>query len=688
MPATSKRTSTKRTAKPPAKRATARKPGAAASSKRSSDRSSPRGSSPPPSATAAPLTLAAVQDKERKLAELLRKTRTITRGKDPKGGGWNRKSLEEHLQEGTYRKDRHGPIDAGVLKLQKPPGICRDTARAQRRWIRNASDEHAVRNGFRFNERLAEYTASFFPQYLRHSKGEWNGKPFELLPFQRDEIVYPLFGWVREDGTRRFRRAYIEIAKKSAGKSTLAAGIGLYMLLADEEPGAEIWSLGGDRSQARVVHQEAVNMIEASPDLDAVLKINHTNFNIAFQALRSYYRAVSASPRGKHGPSLHCAIADELHEWFGKELWRSLRYAFRARRQPLLLAITNAGADLQSVCYEQHQKAEAVVKGAIVDDDFFGLILGVSREEAEAEIAAVKAGATTLPVAAKCNPHLGSIVTERDLVQDIRDAIQTPSEIPNLLRLTYCVWNTGVTPWLSSEDWKACAERFSADDLAMAPCGAALDMSKTLDTTALALVFPDQEEEDLYRQLVYFWIPEKTVADRQHLVDYQPWIDSGHLRVMPGGVIDYAQLRADLLEILPRFGVRRFVYDPMYAKETAQWIEEHFGDIECAEFPQTLMQFAGPTAEYERLVIAGRLRHNDNPLLTWQAGHTKVYTDANRNKRPVKPKHGDIRTIDGLVAGIMALKGEMQTPAESAYEDHGVYYADDVMAEEGEADGE
>ncbi len=592
-------------------------------------------------------------------------------------GGHNKKTIDDHIRAGTYRADRDGPIGPDHLSLKKPPGICRAGVKSQSKWVRNASDEHAIRNGCRFNERLAKYAAEFFPKYLCHSKGEWFGKAFELTEWQRREIIYPLFGWVRPDGTRRFRRAYIEIPKKNY-KSTMAAGIGLYMLTADEENGAEIWSTGADRDQARVVHNEAVAMVESSPQLSAVLKINHTNFNIAYQATRSYYRAVSASPRGKHGPSLHCAINDELHEWYGRELWDSKKYAFRARRQPLDLSITNAGTDLQSVCYQQHQKAESIIRGAQVDDDFFGMILASTVEQAMAEIEAVKDGAAELPIAASCNPGLGHVIPVPTLLHDIRDAIDTPSEMPNLLRLTYGVWNTGVAPWLNPANWKGCEEQFTEDDLDMAPCTAALDMSKTGDMTACALVFPDQEDTDLYRQLVWFWMPEETIKKRQHLVDYKAWIDAGVLRSIPGDVIDYGIIRHDLAELFNRFGVRRFTYDPMYAKETAQWIGDEFPDVECVEFGQTIMNFAGPTAEYERLVISGRLRHNGNALLGWQAGHTLVKVDANHNKRPVKQKPGDVRTIDGIVAGVMALKFEMAGDDESSYADHGVFYADEV----------
>ena len=406
-----------------------------------------------------------------------------------RGGGWNRKTLAEHLRDGTYRADRHGPAVLTVAGGKKPPGKVRSVGASQSRWIRGPGDEHAVRAGCRFNERLAEYVCDWFAANLCHTKGEWRGEPFTPNPWQRDNFFFPVFGWVREDGSRRFRRSYVELPKKNY-KSTMAAGVGLFMLAGDEEPGAEIWSLGGDKNQARVVHDDAVTMADGSPKLAPLLKINRSTFNIAYPASNSYYRAVSAAPRGKHGPSLHCAIADELHEWYGDELWRSIRYAFRARRQPLLLVITNAGDNLQSLCYRQREKARAILDGAAYDDDFFAMILSATREEAEAEIEAVKHGAAQLPIARRCNPGLGHVIQERDLVQDLRDAIQTPSELPNLLRLTYGVWDTAVSPWLSVTAWEKCGGDYGAADLAGRPCHAALDLSLTGDMSAVSLVFP------------------------------------------------------------------------------------------------------------------------------------------------------------------------------------------------------
>lgn len=593
------------------------------------------------------------------------------------------KSIDEHMAEGTWRRDRHGAQTSQLLAYPRKPAARLGSARSQSRWCRNEADCRAVRAGYRFCEALAEHAAAFFPAHLCHSIGEWYGKPFELTPFQRAEIICPLFGWLAPDGTRRFRYTYIELPKKNY-KSTTASGIGLYMLVADEEPGAQIFSLAADKDQARIVHNEAINMVEASPALAAILKINRTTGAILYPAMKAYYRALSGSPRGKHGINIHCGIADELHEWYGDELWNALKYGYRARRQPLQFVITNAGEDVQSVCYRQRQKAEGVLAGRIEDHRFFALIRSATDKEAEAEIESVRGGATELPVARRCNPAFGHVLKPETLLSDIKDAITNPAELRNLLRLTYGVWCTGKSPYLGADAWSRCRDDGAAAwpaELAGRPCGAAVDASQRDDLSALALVFPGDEEnpeERTYRLLVHHWIAEEAARNRQHLIDFATWARNGWLTIVPGPVIDMAWVRARIQEAAQQYRIARLQYDPMYFETTAEQLRTEDA-IEAVKFPQTIVHFAGPTRQLRLLVNSGRLRHEGNPLLDWQIGHCETRTDMNANERPVKPKPWDVRKIDGVVAAIMALDAALATEGEgSAYEDHGVLYADEV----------
>jgi phage terminase large subunit-like protein len=618
--------------------------------------------------------------KEKELAGLLGEVRKITRAKSDKGGGWNKKSVEEHIRDGTYRKDRHGPRGGGLLDWKKKPAE-RITAsvKSQQRWCFSEADHRAVRNGCRFNEALAEYVCQFFAENLCHSKGIWADQPFVLNQWQREKLIYPLFGWVRADGSRRFRRSYIEIPKKNY-KSTTASGIGIYMLTADGEPGAEIYSLGADKDQARVVHNEAVNMVDASPRLRDVLKINRTTGTIAYKAMKSFYRVLSGGRRGKAGFNIHCGIIDELHEWFGSETWDAIRYGYRARRQPLQFVITNAGNDTASVCYKQREKAIGIQEDRIQDEGFFALVCCASKEDAETELAAVAEGATSIPVAKSCNPGLGDVITEEALVADIKDAIQTPSELSNLLRLTYGIWATAVDPWLNMEHWKKCKREFTLEDKAGQDVIIGIDLSSVCDMSAI-VIMGEEEETGSYWQIPEFWLPGATAQENSHLADYLQWAKEGHLHLCDTKRINQNDIADRIYEIAETVNVVGIVYDEWHADKLTEDIETELG-CERIAFKQTITNYAGPTARYEGMVIDGSLHHPGHPILDWQAGHVTVKTDANGNKRPIKPEHNDHRKIDGMVAGVMALSGiESDLFAPSAYEDRGVMYASDFSEE-------
>ena len=207
-------------------------------------------------------------------------------------------------------------------------------------------------DGSYFDASAADRAVEFFERFLVHTKGKWAGHPFTLMDWQRDEIIRPLFGWKRKDGLRKYRTAYIEIPRKN-GKSTLSAGIALYLLLADGEFGAEVYSAAGDREQARIVFEDCKAMISLVPALKKRLK-TYKNSIIA-EGLNSSYKVLSADADSKHGFNAHAIIFDELHTQPNRDLWDVLTTSTGAREQPMVVAITTAGYDRNSICYEQHE---------------------------------------------------------------------------------------------------------------------------------------------------------------------------------------------------------------------------------------------------------------------------------------------------------------------------------------------
>jgi len=530
----------------------------------------------------------------------------------------------------------------------------------QREWVRTPGDETAVRAGCTFDLAAAERVRSFFARWLRHSKGEWAGQPFTLMPWQWRDVIAPLFGWKRPDGTRRFRKAFVFIPKKN-GKSTLAAGIGLYMLMGDREPGAEIYSAANDREQAGIVHREALNMAEASPGLMAELQVNRSTHNIAYPRTRSYYRALSSDAPGKEGLNAHCILCDELHVWYGRELWDTLRYAFRARRQGLLFVITTAGDDPLSVCREQYDYAKGVLAGRIADDRLFAYIREADPED----------DWKSTKVWRRANPAAGIIIRQEDFAADAREAEKTPASQASFKRYTLNIWATAANPWFKGADWDACAGPgpVNEDTLAGRDCWCGMDLASTQDITAAVLVFPDGP--DRFILVPRFWIPEDRLADGDANAAYRVWAAQGWLRTTPGNVCDYAFIKHDLAADAKRFRVRQWMFDPWNAESLTQELEKETG-VERVKFGQTIGNFAGPCKDLERLVLARGILHGGHPVLAWMAGHVSVRQDPNGNKRPVKPQGQDQRKIDGITAALMGLAGAQQgkgTGGRSVYED-------------------
>lgn len=529
--------------------------------------------------------------------------------------------------------------------------------------IRCEADERAVLDGYYFDAIKAAHAVEFFPRFLCHAKNEFAGQPFELLQWQRDDLIAPLFGWMRPNGWRRFTKSYVEIPKKN-GKSTLAAGVGLYLACADGEVGNKVFCAATDKKQAKIVYGECSDMVEVSPILKATCKVNRSDNTIIHTATRSVLTPLSQVVNSKEGLD-GSAIIDELHAWDGWALWDCLKYMGAARRQPLIFVITTAGEDHEGPCYAQHSYAKRILAGKVTDHRTFGLIYGYTREELEAgknKWDTLRDPATH----ARANPSYGVTIKADEFAADVEEALQRPAELPRLLRYKFNVWIRSESAWLSQDLHDANYENFDISKLDGHECRAGLDLSKVMDLTALSLMFKDPEEPELYRRLVYYWIPEKRAWDIRESVPLLSWAENprNNLTITDGDVCDYSRVLAKFVELSNQFDIVSFAFDPWNAENLTQDIEDETG-IERVQFFQTLKNYAGPCDEYERLLRKGKMRHNGNAILGWQTSHVKVKSDYNNNKRPVKPAKGkaeDYKTIDGICADLMALGLWIQEP--------------------------
>jgi len=555
-------------------------------------------------------------------------------------------------------------------------------------WITSEADERAVLAGYRFDVARAEHVQQWGLKYLRHCEGDWYGKPFELMDWQRERLFYPLFGWCHDSEewgrtVRRFRRCYVQVPKKM-GKSPTGAYVGLYMLAGDGEKGAKVYSASTDKNQASIVHNHACAMAEASPALMKRLKINRTTRTISYAAVNSSYAVLSACPRRNEGWNAHCVVADELHKWYGRELWDALKWAFASRAEPLLFVITTAGDDTTSVCYEQYEYAKAVADGRLVDHAYLPVIFEAEPEDdPHAE-----------ETWAKANPSLGQTVKLSDFKSDYQEASQSTGLFEAWKQLRLNVWRSSVQPWLDVNKWDAgpakrrrkaaaidCYQDYTEADLAGRPCWGGLDLSLTTDLTALCLVFPDEDTEDLERAtfhtLDFFWLPEATAEEERKKVTWSKWAEAGYVTLTRGSETDFDAVREAVVELAEQFHLMCLLFDPMYAAYLTQRLELEHG-IPRASFGQTIMNFAEPSAMLERLISKRKIYHNGNQVTRWCVGNVAVKTDSNQNMRPVKPRKGDVRRIDGVVAKLMALGGAMkregEEPPADYYEDHDVEF--------------
>jgi phage terminase large subunit-like protein len=507
---------------------------------------------------------------------------------------------------------------------------------------------------FWYDETAAERAVQFFSKCLTHTKGEWAGQPLHLDPWQADQIIRPLFGWKRRDGTRKYRTAFIMIPRK-AGKSTLAAGIANYLLFADNEPGAEVYSAAADREQAAIVFEMAKGMIDASEPL----RSRSTSYkrSIVVPSSASSYKVLSSDAYTKHGLSASGIVIDEVHALPNRELWDVLTTSTGARRQPLTVAITTAGYDRHSLCYELYDYAVKVRDGIITDEAFLPVIFEVGKDDDWTQPATWH----------KAHPGLGVSVKEEYFAAECAKAQQLPGYENTFKRLLLNIWTEQNNRWLAMDAWDKCAE--DLPDLAGRQCFAGLDLASTTDIAALVLAFPIDGKVHL---LPFFFVPREGMKRRQDRdrVPYVDWVRQGHIIATEGNVIDYDVIRAKINALSEIYQIKEIAIDRWNATQLSTQLS---GDgFEMCAFGQGFASMSAPTKELERRVLSQEVNHAGNPVLRWMASNVSVNQDAAGNMKPDKSKSTE--RIDGIVASLMALGLVIATDTErgSAY-DAGVF---------------
>jgi phage terminase large subunit-like protein len=509
-----------------------------------------------------------------------------------------------------------------------------------------------------------------FIEHLTFSKGEWQGKPFQLLPWQWEKLILPAFGTLREDGNRQYRYVYIEVPKKQ-GKTEIGAAVALYCLCADREGKPEIYSAAGDREQAGLVYSAASEMVKHSPDLKH-LKVLDSHKRIINPRNSGFYQVLSSESELQHGLSPSAILFDELHAQPNDRLWNVLTSGTHyARKQQLVMVLTTAGIyDKNSIWWKIRTRAQQVANGIIDQPDFLPVLYIADPE---------KDDPADENLWRRVNPSIGQIFTLDKIREDFEAVKDDPVEYQNFLRFRLNIPIRQLSRWMPMEQWDACASKPDLEALKGRVCYGGLDLASKIDLAAFLLVFPPLEEGGFWDVLARFYCPEEGIIKRSKVdkVNYDVWQKQGFLTATSGNVVDYDWIERDVLQAAKDYDLREIGFDSWNAQGTATRIMEKLNPtnnetgFQMVEVRQGAKSMNEPAKDLLVHVMTEKIRHGGHPVLRWNADNLLMRADANGNVAPDKQKATD--KIDGLVALIMAWGRAMgKAKAASVYEGRGL----------------
>lgn len=583
--------------------------------------------------------------------------------------------------------------------------------------VRNACRRHrhdleeGPKRGLTWDVAAACRAIEFFPDVLRLNGGQFEGLPFNLHASQAFRVG-SIFGWKREDGTRRFRRFYDEEGKGN-GKSPMLAGIGLYCMLADGEARAEVYAAASKKDQAMVLFRDAVAMVDQSPPLAARLKKSGGNpvWNLADFKTGSFFRPIS-SDDGQSGPRPACALCDEIHEHKdGGTTLDMLERGFKWRRQPLLAMATNSGSDRNSVCWQEHQHAVRVAAGTMTPDEAFEFVGEVIDDETFSYVCALDPDDDPLEDPScwiKANPLLGVTVKEDYLASVVRQAKAIPGKANGILRLHFCVWTDADTAWMGRSALEEVLAEFEPQMHAGKRVFGSVDISGAQDLTAAGFCVETgsieiEREGELvklptYDAWVEAWTPAETLAERslRDQAPYEVWVKGGWLNAVPGRIIRLDFVAARLAEVYAEYEFALLAYDRYAYRKLEQELDALGLTLPQIEHPQGGVRRGKPPDEWveaakragaeppqglwmpgsvlalETLILEHRIRIRRSPVVISAMMSAAVERDPFDNRWFSKRRA--VNRIDALVALTMAVGAATAAPpsTSSIYEERGL----------------
>lgn len=498
-------------------------------------------------------------------------------------------------------------------------------------------DSPAEGSAYYFDEETGERPIIFIERFCKQSQGTL-GAPLKLELFQK-AFIQTLFGWLeRATGYRRFRETLFLVGRKN-GKSTLLAAIALYMLVADYEGAAEIYSVATKRDQAKKTLTEAVNMVKQSPELRAIVKKRRND--IYFPATASTFEALASDSNTLDGLNSHAVIIDELHAIRDRNLYEVMKQSTSSRRQPLVIMITTSGTVRESVFDNIYGLACDIADGKIEEDSFLPVLYELD-ERAE----------WTDPQAwVKANPGLGTIKQYSTLANFVERAKKNPEDLPGVLCKDFNVPEVAATVWLSFEDIKSDAT-FTMQDVFNTYAVGGCDLSATTDLTCATLLIRRSREDEIVYVLQHYFLPQKKIdqLDEHNTQEapYKIWADRGLLTICDGARVNYSDVTAWFCEMRDEFKIDAFKvgYDRALA---GYWVDEMKSNgFEMEAVAQGPFTWSQPMREMGAAFADKKVNYNKNPVLVWCLSNTAAKKSGVNNIQPIKVS--DKRRIDGMVS--------------------------------------
>lgn len=500
------------------------------------------------------------------------------------------------------------------------------------------------KNKYYFDTYTSDRAVRFVETFCTHVKGDLAGKPYILQEWEK-EIVSNIFGWKsKQTGLRKFREVFIFLPRKNS-KTTLSAAISLYMILADGEKGSEGYFLASTREQGRISFDIMTGMIRNSKELSKHLDIYRNS--IEYKKDNSFFKVVSSEAGSLHGANLNFALVDEVHSHKDSELYEVVKTSMGARSQPLLISITTAGTDKNHICYQLYDYSKKLIDGIIEDDTFLPVIFQGEDSDDLNQLLSIQN-------IKKANPSFGKSIKEEYINELINKAKNIPSFLNSFKQLHLNLFVDSSSAWINNADWMANFVDYGEEDLLNQDCWAGLDLANNRDLNAFVLLFP--EANGNFKVLNYSFIPRES-AERKDNISAGKAFVGWSMNKKNNLFLTESRSREDdfiinkILELKGKFNIVNIAYDRWFSDNIVTKLESE--GVKFSSFGQGFKSMSPATKKTESLIIEGKLKHNNNPILKWCISNVRIVKDDAGNVKMSKERSKE--KIDSAVALAMAV---------------------------------